>query len=146
MKDRSSGEDPMQVVFFGGARPSHEPPSCCWQDTLALSSQIACSGSGEGIIEGSNVTVGPELAFILGLSDGAVEGIELGAVDGTAVGSWDGIPVGRELGPTDGVPDGCVLGSPVGEEDGPAEGKELGSWLLDGLSLGAELLDGAALG
>jgi hypothetical protein len=122
VKESSSGDDPMQVILSGDTKLSHEPPPCCWQETLALSSQMACSGSGEGIIEGSNVTVGPELAFIVGLADGVVEGNELGAFDGTAVGLWDGAPVGRELGTIDGFPDGCALGSPVGDDDARLEG------------------------
>ena len=95
MKDSSSGDDPMQIVSPGDINRSHEPPPCCWQETLALSSQLAWSGSGEGSIEGSNVKVGPELPCMLGLPDGMAEGTVLGAFDGTAVGLLDGIPVGR---------------------------------------------------
>lgn len=127
----------MQIVLLGFVRLSHEPPPCWWQATVALISQMAWSGSEEGNIEGSNVRVGPELVFMLGLSDRMADGIELGAIDGTDVGFWDGTTVGSELGTTDGIPDGCPLGNPVGLCDGMGLGLAVGA--ADGFVEGAEL-------
>jgi len=82
----------MQVVFFGGARPSHDPPSICWQDTPVVKSQIACRGSIEGSGDG----------FSDGLMLGTPVGEADGLIDGDTDGPFEGILVGRADGPNEG--------------------------------------------
>ena len=106
-------------------RLSHEPPACCWQETLAPSSQIACSGSGEGKVDGWNVSVGTKLVAMLGPSEGLSEGNKLGTFEGEDVGSFDGNPVGVIVGTAD--------GAELGVDDGSREGSELGPFVIVGV-------------
>lgn len=102
MNDNSSAADPMQVASSGAFRLSHDSPPCCWQETLALSSQTALRGSNDGSDDGSEVGLrdGKALGWLLGLVDGTnvKVGVELGLLLGSDVGDLDDITDGRILG------------------------------------------------
>jgi len=101
-------------------------------------------GASDGALDGWELgsALGIELSILLGSLDGALDGWELGMLVGNPLGillgSLDGALDGWELGMLVGNPLGILLGSELGASDGDADG------VLDCAALGAS--DGSSLG